>query len=145
MARRRDFSGGYESCSHWSNLEYARKDSTRYPRQVGEPWGRQKHLHPACVQRWHAYEDVSVMVLWYLSRNCKLPLVEIQSKHDHLVEFRRGPRHSGCATPWQPPSAGPAIFLHDGAMHAADCENQGPASPNDNQTFLTPSSVMWWI
>ena len=35
------------------------------------------------------------MVLWYLSHNCKLSLVEIQGKHDRLAEFRRGPRHSG--------------------------------------------------
>ena len=171
-----DFGGRYKSCSHLSNL-YPQTDSTRYLRQVG-PIGRTlraskrpiEHLHPACVQRRHAYADASVMVLWYLPRNCKLPLAEIQGK-DHLEEFRRGPRHSGCATPWQPPFAGPAMFMHDGFMYATHYEYQGPAaarscgsfglvkqkfwfecdkkicnaSSNDNQTMPTLSSVMWRI
>ena len=66
MARSRDFGGGYKSCSHWSNLWYPRKDSTRYPRRVG-PIGRTlrvsklpfKHLHHTCVRRRHAYTDAS--------------------------------------------------------------------------------------
>ena len=66
------------------------------------------------------------MVLWCLSRNCKLPLIEFQAKHDHLVESRRGLRHSGCATHWQPPVAGPAMFMQDGAMHAVHWECKGP-------------------
>ena len=77
----------------------------------------------------------SVRVLWYLSRNCKLPLVEIQGKHDCLAEFRRGPRHSGCATPWQPPVAGPAMLMHDRATHAAHCEYQGPAAARSRGDF----------
>ena len=39
MAYILDFGCWYEICNHWSNLCYPRKDSTRYPRQVG-PIGR---------------------------------------------------------------------------------------------------------
>ena len=75
------------------------------------------------------------MVLSYLSHNCKLPLVEIQGKHDPLAEFWQGPRHSGFATPWQPPVAGPAMVMNDGAMHAAHCEYQGPAARRSRGSF----------
>ena len=155
MTWSRDFGGGYKSCSHWSNLWYPRKDNTRYPRRVG-PIGwtlrASKHpfkhlhppLHPACVQRRHAYADASVKVLWYLSRNFKLPLVEIQGKHDRLAEFRRDPRHSGCATPWQPPADGPAMFMHDGATHAADCEYQGPAATRSHESFGLAKQKIWF-
>ena len=40
MACSRDFGGGYESCSHWSNLWCPRKDSTRHPRRQVDPIGR---------------------------------------------------------------------------------------------------------
>ena len=81
MACSRDFGGGYKSCSHRSNLWYPLKDSTRYPRQIG-PKER------TCLRRRFRH---GVMVL---SRNCKQPLVEIQGKYDHWVEFGRDPRHS---------------------------------------------------
>ena len=35
--------------------------------------------HPSCVQRWHAYRGISVMVWWCIFFKCKLPLVEIHS------------------------------------------------------------------
>ena len=88
--------------------------------------------------------DASVMVLWYLSRNCKLPLLEIQRKQDCLAEFRRGPRHSGCATPWQPPVAGPAVFMHDGAVHTAHCEYQGPAVARSRGSFGLAEQKFWF-
>ena len=65
----------------------------------------------------------------------KLPLMEIQGKHDRFAEFRRGSRHSGRATPWQPPVAGPAMFMRDGAMHAAHWEYQGPAAAWSRGSF----------
>ena len=151
MACSRDFGGGYKSCSHWSNFFYPRKDSTRYLRRVG-PIRRTlraskrpfKHLHPACVQRRHAYGDASVMVLWYLARNCKLPLVGIHGKHERLAEFRRGHRHSGCATPWQPPVAGPAMYMHAGAMPATRCEYQGPAAVRSHGIFGLAKQKFWF-
>ena len=137
MAFSRDFGGGDKSCSHWPNLWYPRKDSTRYPRQVGPirrtPTASKrpfKHLQPACVQRRHAYTDASVMVLWYLSCNCKLPLVEVQGRHDRLVEFQRVRWHPGCATPRQPPVEAP--WSH---MHAAHCEYKGPAALRNRGSF----------
>ena len=39
MACSWDFDGRHENCSRWSKLWYPRKDSARYPRQVG-PIGR---------------------------------------------------------------------------------------------------------
>ena len=41
----------------------------------------------------------------------------------------------GCATPWQPPVAGPAMFMHDGAMHAADYEYRGHAAVRSRGSF----------
>ena len=151
MACSRDFGGEYKSCSHWSNLWHPREDSTRYPCQIGPiGWTLRasktrpfKHLHPACVQQRYYNTDASVMVLWYLSRNCKLPLVEIQGKHDRLAEFRRGPGLLGRATPWQPPIAGQAMFMHDGAMHAAHCDYQGPAAARSRGSFGLVKQKFW--
>ena len=171
-----DFGGGYESCSHWSNFWYPRKDSTRYPRQVG-PIERTpraskrpcKHLHPACVQRRHGYRDASVMVLWYLSRNFKLPLVEIQGKQGPLgristrsstlrlchtltsTRYRTSHVHAQWSharrtlrIPRNCCAEKPMKFWIDQAevliwMWSKTCS----VSSNDNQTMPTPSSTMW--
>ena len=61
------------------------------------------------------------MVLWYLSRYFKLPLVEIQGKNmtawwnfDEVLGIQVLDNH--------PLQDQPAMFTHDGAMHAAHCE-----------------------
>ena len=84
------------------------------------------------------------MVLWYISGISKLPSVEIQGKHDRLAEFRRCPRHSGCATPKQPPIAGPAMLMHDGAMHTAHCEYHGPAAARILGSFGLAKQKFWF-
>ena len=125
-----------------------------------------KCFRPACDQQRYAYGEASGTVLWYLFRNCKLPLVQIQVKHDHLVEFWRGPRHlshtlttTHCRTSDD----------HVRWSHARrtlrlprTCCGEKPwkfwigqaevliwiwsqtccASSNDNQTITTPSSAM---
>ena len=58
--RSRNLGGGYKICSHWSNLRYPRKDSTRYPRRV-DPIERTlrvskrpfKQPHSNCATLWH--------------------------------------------------------------------------------------------
>ena len=75
---------------------------------------------------------------------CKLPLVEIQGKHDRLAKFRRGPRHSRCATPWQPPAAGPAVFMRDGATHAAHCKYQGAAAARSRVSLGLAKQKFWF-
>ena len=50
LACSRDFGGGYESCSRWSNLCYPCKNRTRYPRH-GVKARPLMRLHSACVQR----------------------------------------------------------------------------------------------
>ena len=108
------------------------------------------------------------MVLWYLSRNSKLPLVEIQGKHDRLVEFLRGPRLCQTLTTNRCGTS----HVHARWSHARrtlpiprTCCSEKPwefwigqvevliwmwsktysASSDDNQTMPTLSFVMWRI
>ena len=47
-------------------------------------------------------------------------------------------------TPWQPPVAGQAMFMHDGAMHAAHCEYQGPAAARTRWSFVLAKQGFWF-
>ena len=56
------------------------------------------------------------------------PLIANSSRdtgqHECLVDSWRAPLHLSCATPWQPPAAGPAIFMHHGTTpHSAHTED----------------------
>ena len=108
-------------------------------------------------------------MLWRITLNCKLSLVEILGKLN-AGGFCRGPRHSGFATHRQSPAAEPAIVVHNIATsHTANTEDllrweaveilDWPSrSPdlnlienmwyliNDNYAISTTSSLMlWWI
>ena len=85
----------------------------------------------AWVQRRNAYANASVMMLWHLSHDCKLALVEIQGKHGRLTEFPRGPRHfenhplqnqpcSCTMEPWTPHTANTNDLLRRKAVGVLD-------------------------
>ena len=80
-----------------------------------------KRLHPACVQRRHAYGVASVMVWGCISLNCKLPLVEIQGNInaqrycDEVLNTHAVPHLDNHPLQDQP------IFMHDWATpHTAN-------------------------
>ena len=64
-------------------------------------------------------------------------------QRERLMGLWRGPRHSGCATPWQPPAAGPS-HLHARMGHAAHCEYQGTAAPGPHGGFGLPKEKFWF-
>ena len=133
MAFRRDFNGWYKSCSHWSNFLYPWKDSTRYPRQVG-PIGLVSS------------DDMSTQTSpsWCCGTFPVIANCHWSRSRANMTAWRHFDEVLGCATPWQPPVPGPAMFMNGGAMHATHYKYQGHAAAKNRGSFGLAKQKFWF-
>ena len=98
---------------------------------------QKKHYLNMLSSKTNALLTHTLASFWRKQSCCILPLVEIQGKHDRLVEFRCGPRLCHTLTTTR-------CRTSHGAMHAAHCEYQGHTAARSRGSFGLAKQNFWF-